>query len=64
MGVERGQHALDGGADQFGLVGCFDIFVADAVKHLAKEFELAIKFAHRFLGCSDWAKLGCGRQTW
>src|SRR5690606_21059219 len=40
----RRQHAVDGGADQFGLVGGLDIFVADAVEHQPEQFELAIEF--------------------
>ena len=42
MRVERGQHALDGGADQRLLVGCIDIFGADAVEHLTEEIEVLI----------------------
>ena len=40
MRIERGQHAVDGGAHQFLLVGCVDIFAADSVEDLAEKAQI------------------------
>ena len=43
--IERGQHALDGGADQLLLVRRIDIFGADAVEDLAEQREVGVDLA-------------------
>ena len=50
MGVERREHAVDGGLDQLGLVGLFDVVAADLVEHVAEEIELAIGVGRRRIG--------------
>ena len=47
MRVERGQHALDGGADQLLLIGRIDIFGADAVEDFAEQVEVGIDLVRR-----------------
>ena len=42
MRVERGQHAVDRGLDQLGLVGLLDIVGADALEHVAEQVELLV----------------------
>ena len=42
MRIERRQHAVDGGAQQRLLVGCIDIFAADAVEHFAEEAQIPV----------------------
>ena len=44
MRVERRQHAVDRVFDQLRVVGLFDVVGADALKHVAEQIELAIKF--------------------
>ena len=42
MGIERGQHAVDGAFDQLRIVGLLDVVGADALEHVAEQIELAI----------------------
>ena len=42
MGIERGEHAIDGRLDHLGFVGVLDIVGADAVEHVTEKIELLI----------------------
>ena len=42
MRIERGQHALERGVDEFALIGGLDIFGADSVKDAAEQLEIGI----------------------
>ena len=44
MRVERGQHAVDRGFDQLGVIGLLDIVRAHALEHLAEQIELPVDF--------------------
>ena len=42
MGIERGQHAVDGRLDQRAVIRALDIIGADAFEHIAEEIELPV----------------------
>ena len=42
MWVERGEHAIDGALDQFGLVWALDIFRAHLLKYVTEEAQLPV----------------------
>src|SRR5690606_4039371 len=42
MGVERGQHAVDGRLDQLCVVRLLDIVLSDALEHITKQVELPV----------------------
>jgi hypothetical protein len=42
MRIKRGDHAIDGALDQFGVVGLLDIIGPDALEHVAEQIQLRI----------------------
>ena len=44
MRIERGEHAVDRGLDELGLVRALDVVRADLLEHVAEEAELTIGF--------------------
>ncbi len=63
MRIERGQHALDGGADQLALVRHVDIFGADAVEDLTEQLQVGIDLLDRARGWTGGIRAGvsCAR---
>ena len=50
MRIEPGQHAVDRGFDQLGVVRLLDVVGAHALEHVAEQIELPVGVGHRRLG--------------
>jgi hypothetical protein len=50
MRIEPGQHAVDRGFDQLGIIRLFDVVGADALEHVAEQIELPVGVGNGRLG--------------
>ena len=47
MRIKSGQHTVDGGFDQFRIIGLLDIIAAHTLQHIAKQIKLLVNFRVR-----------------
>src|SRR5262249_16002070 len=50
MRIEAGEHAVDRGFDQLGVVGLFNVVGANALEHIAEQIELPVGVSRGWFG--------------